>query len=91
MTRSPKKTIRIVHGLRLVSTYPGFWALEANPRVMFQRMLGKARLGTSGARYSVERWLYPDGRDGGTAMSLEAAVKRYLAVGRTETKQPGED
>jgi len=87
-----KKTIRIIQGLRLVSTHPGFWSLESNPRVMFQRMLGKARLGTPGARYSVERWLYPDGRDGGIAMSLETAVKRYLAaVGRSETKQMNED
>jgi hypothetical protein len=30
--------------------------------------------------YSVERWLYPGWSEGGgTAMSLDAAVKRYLA------------
>jgi hypothetical protein len=75
-----RQNIRIVHGLRLISRYPGIWVLESNPRVMFQRMLGKAHLGTRGARYSVERWLYPDGRDGGIATSLDAAVKRYLAV-----------
>jgi len=72
-----RKTTRIVHGLRLVSTYPGFWALESNPRVLFQRMLGKSTLGPKGARYSVERWIYPGGD--GTAMSLDSAVKRYLA------------
>jgi hypothetical protein len=77
-----RKTTRVVRGLRLVSTYPGFWTLERDPRVMFQRMLGKARLGVSGARYSLERWLYPDARAEnhiGIAASLDAAVKQYLA------------
>lgn len=75
-----RKTTRIVHGLRLVSTLPGFWTLESDPKVMFQKMLGKARLGTSGARYSVERWIYPGYDRGGTATSLDSAVKRYLAA-----------
>jgi hypothetical protein len=84
-----RKTTRIVHGLRLVSTHSGFWTLESDPRVMFQRMLGKASLGMPGARYSVERWLYPDGRGGGIAMSLDSAVKRYLAiVGRSAPSAP---
>ena len=78
---STRKTIRIVRGLRLISTYPGFWALESNPKVLFQRMLGNATLGPRNARYSVERWLYPGWRSGdATAMSLDAAVKRYLAI-----------
>lgn len=60
--------------------YPGFWVLESDSRVLFQKMLGKATLGPRGSRYSVERWLYPGWSDGGgTAMSLDAAVKRYLA------------
>jgi hypothetical protein len=77
-----RKTTRIVHGLRLISIHPGFWTLESNSNVLFQRMLGKATLGPRGARYSVERWLYPGWSDGGTAMSLDAAVKRYLASSR---------
>lgn len=77
----PRKTVRVVRGLRLVSTYPGFWALESDPRALFQKMLGKATLGMRNARYSVERWLYPGWQVGdGTAMSLDAAVKRYLAI-----------
>jgi len=75
-----RKTTRIVHGLRLVSTLPGFWVLESDPKIMFQRMIGKANLGTRGARYSVERWLFPGYERGGTAMSLDSAVKRYLAA-----------
>ena len=57
---SAKKNIRIVHGLRLVSTLPGFWKLEADPSILFQFM-GKAHLGQPGYRYYVERWLTPTG------------------------------
>ncbi len=69
--------IRIVRGVRLFSNHPGFWALESNPTILFQKMLGDARLGARGARYSVERWIYP-GSDG-SSQSLDAAVRRYLA------------
>lgn len=70
-----KKSIRIVRGLRLVSTLPGFWKVEADPSALFQFM-GTTRLGPRGGRYSVERWLTPTGE---VATSLDAAVKRYLA------------
>lgn len=70
-----KKQTRIVRGVRLVATLPGFWKLESDPNVLFQFM-GKARLGPTGARYSVDRWLAPDGD---VSTSLDAAVKRYLA------------
>lgn len=66
-----KKVTRIVRGLRLVSTVPGY---ESDPSVLFQ-FLGKARLGPSGARYSLDRWLSPTGE---VASSLDSAVKRYL-------------
>lgn len=58
-----------------MATLPGFWKLESDPNVLFQFM-GKARLGPTGARYSVDRWLAPDGD---VSTSLDAAVKRYLA------------
>ena len=80
MTAS-RNTVRIVRGLRLISTHPGFWTLESNPQALFQKMLGSATLGPRNGRYSVERWLYPGWRSGdATAMSLDAAVKRYLAI-----------
>jgi hypothetical protein len=78
--------VRVVHGQRLISKHPGIWALESTPTVLFQKMLGKARLGTTGARYSVERWTYPGGDD--TAMSLASAVKRWLA--RRAPKTPAQ-
>lgn len=71
-TKKPR--VRIVRGLRLVSTVPGFWKLDSDPRVLFQFM-GKARLGPTGARYSLDRWLAPDGD---VSTSLDAAVKHYL-------------
>lgn len=77
MTSKPK--VRLVRGLRLVSTLPGFWKLESDPSVLFQHF-GTARLGPTGARYTIERWLTPSGE---VATSLDAAVKRYLA--RTST------
>lgn len=70
-----KKSVRIVRGLRLVSTVPGYWRPEADPGSLFQYM-GKARIGPSGARYSIERWLTPTGE---VTTSLDAAVKHYLA------------
>lgn len=70
-----KTTTRIVRGVRLISTIPGYWKLESDPKVLFQFM-GKARIGPSGARYSIDRWLAPDGS---VSSSLDAAVKRYLA------------
>lgn len=70
-----KQGVRIVRGLRLVSTLPGFWRLESDPLALFQFM-GKARIGHPGSRYSVDRWLTPTGD---VATSLEAAVKSYLA------------
>lgn len=73
MTKKPH--VRIVRGLRLVSTMPGFWKPESDPSVLFQYM-GKARLGPTGERYSIDRWLAPDGD---VSTSLDAAVKRYLA------------
>ena len=69
-----KKQARLVRGMRLVSTLPGFWRLESDPSVLFQFM-GKARLGPTGARYSVDRWLAPNGD---VSTSLDQAVKRYL-------------
>lgn len=76
-----KKSVRIVRGLRLVSTVPGYWRPESDPSVLFQFM-GKARIGPSGARYSIERWLTPTGE---VTTSLDAAVKSYLAKARTES------
>lgn len=70
-----KKSIRIVRGLRLVSTVPGYWRPESDPGALFQFM-GKSRLGPSGARYSLDRWLTPTGE---VESSLDSAVKRYLA------------
>ena len=72
-TKKPR--VRIVRGLRLVSTVPGFWKLESDPSVLFQ-FLGKARIGPTGARYSIDRWLAPGGD---VSTSLDTAVKRYLA------------
>jgi len=72
---SVEKSVRIVRGLRLVSTLPGFWRPESDPGALFQHM-GTTRLGTTGVRYTVERWLTPTGEG---AMSLDGAVKRYLA------------
>lgn len=69
-----KKSVRIVRGLRLVSTVPGYWRPESDPSALFQYM-GKARLGPSGARYSIERWLTPAGD---VTASLDSAVKSYL-------------
>jgi hypothetical protein len=74
-----KKKVRIIRGLRLVSTLPGYWKLESDPGVLFQ-FIGKARLGPTGSRYSVDRWLMPTGD---IATSLDAAVKRYLARSKT--------
>lgn len=74
-TKKPR--VRIVRGLRLVSTLPGFWKLESDPSVLFQ-FLGKARIGPTGARYSIDRWLGPAGN---VVSSLDTAVKRYLASG----------
>ncbi len=74
MTTSKPK-VRLVRGLRLVSTIPGYWRLESDPSVLFQ-FFGKTRLGSAGGRYSVERWLTPTGE---VASSLDGAVKRYLA------------
>lgn len=70
-----KKQIRVVRGLRLVSTVPGYWRLESDPSVLFQ-FIGTARVGHPGARYSVDQWLTPAGD---VAASLDAAVKRHLA------------
>jgi hypothetical protein len=70
-----KKSVRIVRGLRLVSTVPGYWRPESDPSALFQFM-GKARIGPSGARYSIERWLTPTGE---VTASLDSAVKYYLA------------
>lgn len=70
-----KPKVRFVRGLRLVSTLPGYWKLEADPSVLFQ-FIGTARLGPTGARYSIARWLSPSGE---VAASLDGAVKRYLA------------
>ena len=75
MTKKPR--VRIVRGLRLVSTVPGYWKLESDPSVLFQ-FLGKARIGSTGARYSIDRWLAPDGE---VSSSLDTAVKRFLASG----------
>ena len=72
-TKKPR--VRIVRGLRLVSTLPGFWKLESDPGVLFQFM-GKVRIGPTGARYSIDRWLAPGGD---VVSSLDTAVKRYLA------------
>ena len=72
-----KQRVRIVRGLRLVSTVPGYWKLEADPSVLFQ-FLGKARIGPTGARYSIDRWLGPAGD---VVSSLDTAGKRYLASG----------
>jgi hypothetical protein len=72
-----KRKIRIVRGVRLVSTLPGYWKLESDPQVLFQ-FIGKARLGPAGSRYSIDRWLAPDGV---VSTSLDAAVKHYLARG----------
>ena len=72
MTRAKR---RLVRGLRLVSTLPGFWKLEDDPSVLFQ-YIGKARLGHPGSRYSVDRWLSPNGA---VTSSLDSAVKSYLA------------
>ena len=75
-----KKTVRVVRGLRLIRTAPGYWVLETDPSVSFM-LYGTARLGVSGARYTVQRWGYPGSDD--TAQSLESAVGRYL---RTQTE-----
>ncbi len=72
---SQKKSVRIVRGVRLVSTLPGFWRIETEPGKLFQFM-GTTRLGLRGARYTIERWLTPTGE---VATSLDGAVKRYLA------------
>jgi hypothetical protein len=72
---SQKTRVRIVRGVRLVSTLPGFWRIETEPGTLFQFM-GTTRLGPRGARYTVERWLTPTGE---VATSLDGAVKRYLA------------
>lgn len=79
--RLMKKHVRLVRDLRLVSTLPGFWKLESDPSVLFQ-FLGKTRLGPTGARYSVERWLTPTGE---VTRSLDTAVKRYLATTTRES------
>ena len=72
-TKKPR--VRIVRGLRLVSTLPGYWKLESDPTVLFQ-FIGKARIGPTGARYSIDRWLTPRGA---VVSSLDTAVKLYLA------------
>lgn len=79
-----KKTTRIVRGLRLVSTVPGYWKLESDPTVLFQ-YIGKARVGPTGARYSVDRWLTPRGA---VVSSLDTAVKLYLANTDQERRSP---
>lgn len=70
-----KKT-RVVRGLRLVSTVPGYWRPESDPAALFQ-YLGRRRHGPTGERYSIEQWLTPTGE---VTLSLDAAVKRYLAA-----------
>ena len=82
-----KPRVRIVRGLRLVSTVPGFWKLESDPSVLFQ-FLGKARIGPTGARYSIDRWLGPVGDGHGVVSSLDTAVKRYLAKIESMTRIP---
>ena len=74
-TKKPR--VRIVRGLRLVSTVPGYWRPESDPKMLFQ-FLGKARIGPTGARYSIDRWLTSGGD---VVSSLDTAVKRYLASG----------
>ena len=74
MTTMKKPRVRIVRGIRLVSTLPGYWKLESDPSVLFQ-FIGKARIGPTGSRYSIDRWLAPDGD---VSTSLDSAVKRYL-------------
>ena len=71
-TKKPR--VRIVRGLRLVSTVPGYWKIESEPSALFQ-FIGKARIGPTGSRYSIDRWLAPDGD---VSTSLDSAVKRYL-------------
>jgi hypothetical protein len=70
-----KTRTRVVRGLRLVSTVPGYWKIESDPTILFQ-YIGKARVGPTGARYSVDRWLTPHGA---VVSSLDTAVKLYLA------------
>lgn len=70
-----KLRVRFVRGLRLVSSVPGYWKLESDPKVLFQ-FVGKARIGPTGARYSIDRWLTPAGE---VVSSLDTAVKSYLA------------